>query len=119
MVTCSFVIAQDVAWFRTTSLAIKVQGHDWSDWKTAKMNVKFDFDNDKITIFSNEIQIYKILKEVEPPYDPHGKQVAFSVIDQDLDYGQIRLRVENNGNSQIYVDFSDISWVYNVYRIIE
>lgn len=117
MFTCSFVNSQNVAWFRTTELAIKVKGYDWSDWTRAEMNVKFDIDNDIIVIYSDKTQIYKITGFNQTPYDTRGKQVAYSVIDQDYDRGQIRLRIENNGNSQIYVDFSDISWVYNVYRI--
>lgn len=117
MFTCSFVNSQNVAWFRTTELAIKVKGYDWSDWTRAEMNVKFDIDNDIIIIFSDKTQIYKITGFNQAPYDARGSQIAYSVIDQDYDRGQIRLRIENNGNSQIYVDFSDISWVYNVYRI--
>ena len=46
-----------------------------------------------------------------------GTNVKFYVIDQDYDRGSIRLRVERNGNSQIYVDFSNVAWVYNVVRI--
>lgn len=117
MFTCSFVNAQQVLWFKTTEMAIKLQGYEWSDWTKAKMNVKFDLTNDIIVIYSEKTQIYKVLGINQTPYDPNGRQVAYSVIDQDYDRGQIRLRIENNGNSQIYVDFSDVSWVYNVYRV--
>lgn len=116
MFTCGISYAQEVSWFRTTELAIKFKGEGWSDWTPAKMNIKFDFTNDLIVVYSDKTQIYKIVEEVKPPYDATGKQVAFSVIDQDYDRGRVRLRVENNGNSQLYVDFSDVSWVYNVYR---
>lgn len=117
MFTCSFVNAQQILWFKTTEMAIKYQGYEWSDWVPAKINVKFDLANDIIIIYSDKTQIYKVLGINNPPYDATGRQVAYSVIDQDYDRGQIRLRIENNGNSQIYVDFSDVSWVYNVYRI--
>lgn len=117
--------AQNVMWFRTTEYAIKMQKTrtngttywtNWSDWEDSDMNVKFDLTNDVITIYSPKTQVYQVLSVEDPPYDSTGRQVKFRVRDQDGDYGYIRLRIENNGNSQIYVDFSNVSWVYNVRR---
>lgn len=107
-------------WYRATEFAIRAVNNgrwtSWSDWKSVNINVKFDLSNDIIVIYSNETQIYKVLEQVSSPYDSKGTQVKFRVIDQDYDVGYLRLRIENNGNSQIYIDFSDISWVYNVVR---
>lgn len=114
-------MAQSVLWFRTTDFAYRVKNYgewsDWSDWERSSMKVKIDQSRDVIVIYSRETQIYRVTEVLDPPYDPKGEQVAFRVIDQDLDYGRIRLRIENNGNCQIYVDFNDLSWVYNVVRI--
>ena len=115
--TSSDVIAQNVQWYRTTEFAYKLDGYEWSDWVSSKMNIKFDLIQDKITIYSSEVQIYRVIEVLDPPYDPSGRQVKYGVVDQDGDYGYLRLRIENSGNSQIYIDFSDISWVYNVIRI--
>lgn len=108
-------------WFKTTdfSFRYKVYGEwtDWSEWEESNMKVKFNTDDDVIVIYSKETQIYKVLSLEDSPYDSSGTQVKFRVIDQDSDYGYIRLRVTDNGYSQLYVDFSDISWVYNVKRI--
>lgn len=110
-----------ILWFRTTEFAWKQKEYgvwsDWTDWERSNMKVKFDLNRDQIVIFSPNIQIYNVLSIEEPPYDPSGQQVKYRVIDQDDDFGYIRLRVENNGNSQIYVDFANIKWVYNVVRI--
>lgn len=107
-------------WFKATELAIKIVNNGnwtkWSDWESVDINIKFDLSNDLIIIYSQEIQIYKVLDQVKSPYDSNGTQVKFKVLDQDYDKGFLRLRVENNGNSQIYVDYADISWVYNVVR---
>ena len=46
-----------------------------------------------------------------------GQQVQFSVVDQDYDSGKIRLRIERNGNSQVYVEFADVILVWNVVKI--
>lgn len=107
-------------WFKATEFAVRVvdNGHwtKWSDWESVDINIKFDLSNDLIIIYSQETQIYKVLEQVKSPYDSNGTQVKFRVLDQDYDKGFLRLRVENNGNSQIYVDYADISWVYNVVR---
>lgn len=103
-------------WYKATEFALKVVDTEWSDWISVNISIKFDMDKDIIIIYSNETQIYKILELVDPPYDPGGVSVKFRVIDQDYDKGSIRLRVQNDGNSQIYVDFADVSWVYNVIK---
>lgn len=113
--TVTFSYSQEIAKFRTTEAAFKLN-EEWSDWISTRINIIFDFTNDKIIIYSKDIQVYKVLEELDPPYDATGRQIAFQVIDQDFAYGIIRLRIENNGNSQIYIDFKDISIVYNVKR---
>lgn len=107
--------AQSVDWFQATSFAYKLTGGPWSDWKKSSVRIKIDYAQDKITILSEDVQIYKILSIVSAPYDNNGKQVRFRVIDQDGDYGYVRFRLVNDSyENQIYVDFTDISWVYNV-----
>lgn len=112
--------SQQTQWYKATELAYKYvyngRWTNWSDWEKVNINIKFNLVDDIITIYSNETQIYKVIKQVESPYDSGGTQIKFRVIDQDYDSGYLRLRVENNGNSQIYIDFADISWVYNVRR---
>ena len=113
--------AQSLQYFRTTSFAYRYadrgQWSSWSDWEICQMNMTIDLANDMIYIYSERTQIYNVLYQEASPYDSSGQQIKFRVIDQDGDYGHIRLRIENNGNSQIYVDFADIAWVYNVRRI--
>lgn len=111
----------NVIWFRTTEFAWKQKEYgvwsDWTDWEDSNMKVKFDLNKDQIIIYSPIIQVYTVLGVDEPPYDSGGQQVKYRVIDQDYDRGHVRLRIENNGNSQIYIDFADLKWVYNVIRI--
>lgn len=117
---CLGVTQAQTQWFKATEFAVRVVNNGywtkWSDWESVDINIKFDLSNDLIIIYSQETQIYKVLEQVKSPYDSNGTQVKFRVIDQDYDKGFLRLRVENNGNSQIYVDYADISWVYNVVR---
>ena len=113
--------AQQIQWYKATEISYKYiyngKWTNWSDWEKVNINIKMDITNDIVVIYTNEPQVYKIIKQLPSPYDSTGSQIKFQMIDQDADIGNIRLRVENNGNSQIYIDFADISWVYNVRRI--
>ena len=114
-VTSSF---SQVIKFQATSVAIKEVGYQWSDWQKCNILITFNLRTDKVVIYSRSIQIYKVLTQGQSYIDESGgEQVKYDVIDQDDDLGDMRLRVERNGNSQIYIDFADVSWVYNVIRI--
>ena len=108
--------------YKTTGFAIKqvVNGRwtNWSDWQESDMYVTINFDTDVVKIFSPETQVYKITEYVRKYTDESdGQQIEFRFIDQDGDRGSMRLRIERNGNSQIYIEFSDIMWVYNIRRV--
>lgn len=113
---CVTVCAQ-TQWYKATSYAAKIVGYDWTSWIACDVTIKIDIDADLIVIYSNKTQIYKVIAYDGEAGDEHGgRYVQFRVIDQDADRGAVRLRVEYSGNSQLYVDFADISWVYNVIR---
>lgn len=112
-----------VQWYRTTQYAeatIINNRYYWGDWESSNMRLCIDVDNDQIIVYSPRIQIYQVYGVYNngQPYvdDSGGTNIKFYVIDQDYDRGNIRLRVEKNGNSQIYIDFSNVAWVYNVVR---
>lgn len=114
-------LQDDDIWFRTSHIAIKYKLYntwsDWSDWENCEVDIRMDLSNDRIIIYSLEPQIYKVIQNVDSPYDNNGEQIAFKVIDQNNNIGRLRLRLENNSNTQIYIDFNDVSWVYNIKRI--
>lgn len=107
-------------WFRTTSFAsAKVYNGNyyWGDWEKSNLSMSIDLDSDIITIYSQVKQIYFVTKCGETYIDAAGgKQLIMYVIDQDRDRGTLRLRTESNRNSQIYIDFNNIAWCYNVVR---
>ena len=109
-------------YYKTKEFAIKYKESygwgKWSDWKPSDMKMKIDMDDDIIVIYSQQTQIYRVIEDMGSYTDEYGgKQQKFWVIDQDDDYGYVRLRIEKNGNSQIYIDFNDVMWVYNVVRV--
>ena len=109
-------------YYKTFQFSIKYKTNgvwsNWSDWESSNMTLTIDLDRDVITVYSEKRQIYKVLENMGSYTDEsQGRQTKFYVVDQDGDLGYVRLRIEKNGNSQVYVDFNDIMWVYNVRRI--
>lgn len=110
--------AQSTAWFQAKSFASKpAYSSTWSAWEPSTVKIKFDFVNQTITIYSPVTQYYQVVQQLPSPYDPSGVQEKYQVIAPNGYYYIIRLRIENNGNSQIYVDANDGSIVYNVVRL--
>ncbi len=108
--------------YRTTGFSYKYKASygwtDWSPWESSNMKLTINYDDDIVIIYSKQMQVYHIYEYVSNYTDDSGgKQVKFNFIDQDYDKGTMRMRIERNGNSQIYIDFADVMWVYNVVRI--
>lgn len=90
---------------------------DWTDWQDSNMRLVINMNTDVITIYSPTTQIYRITEYLRKFTDNSGgNQIEFSAIDQDGDRCHIRLRIETNGNSQLYVEFNNLILCYNVRR---
>ena len=117
-----FVISSQaqIQYYKTTSFAeAKIYNgtYYWGDWQSSNMVLTINLNTDVITIYSPKTQVYKVYKTGNVFTDSKdGKQVTFYVIDQDYDKGTVRLRIESNGNSQVYIDFLNCAWCYNVIR---
>lgn len=110
--------AQTQQWFQATGFAAKpAYSSTWSDWESSDVKICFDFVNQTITIYSPQIQCYQVIQQVQAPYDSNGVQEKYLVRGINGYNYYIRLRIEKNGNSQLYVDANDGSIVYNVVRI--
>lgn len=109
-----------VQYYRSTAFAqanVYNGRYVWGNWESSNMTITINLNTDIITIYSPRTQVYRVLNSGDSYTDNSGgRQVSFKVIDQDGDRGTIRLRIEKSGNSQIYVDFSNVAWVYNVVR---
>ena len=108
--------------YRTTEFAFKTMNsygswNNWTDWESSDVLITINFNTDVVTIYSPKTQVYKITEFTRKFTDNSGgNQVEFRFIDQDYDRGTMRLRIERNGNSQLYVEFANVIWVYNVRR---
>ncbi len=118
----SFVISSNaqIQYYKTTAFAeAKIYNgtYYWGDWQSSSLVITFNLNTDVITIYSPKTQVYKVYKTGNAYTDSKGgRQVTFYVIDQDYDKGTVRLRIDPSGSSQVYVDFSNVGWVYSVIR---
>lgn len=119
----SFITIQaQVYQYRTTEYAYQQTNSngkwgEWSDWQDSDMLMIINYNTDIVTIYSPTTQRYQITKFIRKYTDNSGgQQVEFAFVDQDGDKGHMRLRIEKNGNSQVYIDFNNIRWCYNVKR---
>ena len=109
--------------YQTTCFAMKqVNSYgywsDWSDWEQSDMIITINLDKNVVKIYSPMVQTYLITNYVGTYNDNGGgSQAEYRFIDQDGDIGIMRLRIERSGNSQIYIEFNNIMWVYGVVRI--
>lgn len=109
--------------YRSTEYAIKKtnssgQWLSWSDWEPSNIRITMNLDTDIVRVYSATPQVYRITEFLQQYTDESGgKQLKFKFVDQDGDRGYMRLRVETNGNSQLYIEFNNVMWVYNVRRV--
>lgn len=113
--------AQSIQWYKATSFAYNQTNSygnwvGWSDWERSTVQIKFDTSEDIIVIYSPKVQAFAIYDYITPPYDATGTQVGFAAYDGEGVRCHIRLRIENNGNSQVYIEYSNLIYVYNVIR---
>lgn len=110
---------------KTTSMAIKIKSDygtwgEWSEWSEESMLATIDLDKDRITIYSNETQIYDVAENEGETTDADG-DVTFSLFCLDKDGLTCRIRLvrlnSQSGQNQLYVDYDDMRWVYNVYQL--
>lgn len=88
---------------------------DWADWSDCNILVVIGEDS-RVKIYSKETQEYDIISSEEEVSDHQGGTVTeYHCIDKDGLRCSLRLRVEKNDNIQLYVDYDNLSFVYNVY----
>ena len=111
-----------IRYYETTSFSMKkvVKGEwtDWSEWEDSGMIITMNLTKDVVEILSPKAQIYNITENKGLYFDQEdGRNVNFSFVDQEGYKGVIRLRIEKNSNSQMYIEYANVMWVYNLIRI--
>lgn len=104
--------------FMSTDFAYKVlqdNGYwsDWSEWEESRCLININLDREEINIYSQEPQEFTIYDMMDPETDSEGgKQYKMKCVDGDGLRCSVRLRIQTDGQRQLYVDYSDIMYVY-------
>ncbi|MDR3297679.1 MAG: serine protease [Prevotellaceae bacterium] len=115
---------EDIVKLRSTecSLRYKVDGrwNKWSAWEDASVLIVIDGGKERVSIYSAEEQVYDIIDTEEERTDEDGDDVlSLFCVDKDGKKCGVRLVAIRGSNErlQLYVNYSDMSWVYNVYAL--
>ena len=88
---------------------------DWSRWEACNILVVINLSTDRINIYSSTTQEFDVIdsKDVYTDYD--GDDVMeMDCIDADGVRCTIRVVIRQNGTIQLYCDYSNIMYVYNI-----
>ena len=118
-VVCAFQVEAQVRKFYTTDFSYKYydgyRWSDWSEWDESSMLVVINFNKDLITIYSNEIQEFDIVEHLDSyDDDSGGSNIKFLCVNEEGSRCHIRLRIQSDGGKQLYVDYNDFMYVYNI-----
>ncbi|MBO5716586.1 MAG: hypothetical protein J6R50_00490 [Alistipes sp.] len=118
MIFCFGLEAQaQVYKFNATNFAYRVNDEgvwsEWSDWEDCQILVVINLDTADIDIYSSEPQDFSIYDASSSYYDSDGgEQMDLKCVDANGIRCGVRVRVQSDGLVQLYVDYSDISYVY-------
>lgn len=82
---------------------------DWSDWYQHFTEV--EMYKDSIVIYDEDV--YTIHKQLKNE-DENSVTSVYRATNKKGDYVQIRLRIQCDGIKQLYIDFKNKIWVYNL-----
>ncbi len=84
----------------------------WSDWEPSRCLVSISLDRNIINIYSDTPQEFDIYDEVGNSEDDEGTSIILRCIDANGLRCHIKLRRQNNGILQLYIEYNDLIYVY-------
>ena len=121
MLFVSLGATAEVYKFQTTEFAFRTvdkRGNmgNWSDWEKCSLLIVINTNTDKVDIYSQTPQQYDIIDIGKPISDGQGGETfTISCVDEEGIRCGIRVRTQKDGELQMYVDYADACWVYNIY----
>lgn len=83
---------------------------DWSDWQQHFTEV--EMYKDSIVVYDEDV--YTIYKQLEDEIDENSVTSIYRATNKKGNYVQIRLRTQCDSIKQLYIDFDNKIWVYNL-----
>jgi hypothetical protein len=107
--------------YRATDVAFRYEissgnWSNWSDWEKSSVLVVLNLNNATVQIYSQETQEFDIVGSVSDwtSDSKGGQQFEVSCVDKDGKRCHMRFRKQGDGQLQLYVDYSDFMYVYNI-----
>lgn len=92
--------------------------NEWSKWEPCTVYMKFDGDQGKLTIYSEEVQVYNMYNIKDFVTDRDGDSSAEAKFkDQDGDLGSLLFVKKANGGLEVYIYYNTIAWAY-IYDVL-
>ena len=88
--------------------------NQWLELRECHVPIEINITDRRVIIYSKQKQTYNVFDEYPVPSNSENVQIGFMMIDQNDDQGIIRFAALPNGILQIYIDFENISWCYNI-----
>jgi hypothetical protein len=120
----SFFVQAQTYRYKATSFCIKKLSYGyWEQWSApdaVSIDLTFSIDEKQFKIFSATTQIYDIVKDEGKHTDSDGDD-SYQFLCLDADNNTCRIIMEvlhsQNDREQIYINYSDIKWMYNIYSV--
>ena len=112
--------------FKSTSISTKIKSEStgrwssWSKYEETEVLITIDLDDNRVRIFSKSEQEYDIIKYYDKEIDADGDEtLKFYCVNEDGRKCYVRFVILNskNGQRQLYIDFADLMWMYNIYKL--
>lgn len=112
-----FCVNAQTTKYYSTDFAYKVkndygQWSDWSKWESSRCLITISLDRNVINIYSEEPQEFDIYDSEGNVTDSDGESLILNCVDKNGLRCAVRLRVQNNGIFQLYVEYNDVIFVY-------
>src|SRR5690606_4163887 len=89
---------------------------DWSDFQKSSMVITLDTNKDRIVVYSQEIQLYRIVSY--EPEEENENDLIYPFVCQDDDGQRFNISIitrKNQGNrKQMYINQGDFIIAYNI-----
>lgn len=88
---------------------------DWSDWKEFHIEITLNTDSNTITLHSkNSEKVFKIDPLFRKIEDDNSITILYTVLKSENNCLGIRFRIQRDGVKQVYIDYEDIVYAYNL-----
>jgi hypothetical protein len=120
LMLCGIASASDILKWQATELAYKTTDDwgnwsEWSDWEDCSVLIVINTATDRVNIYSSTPQEYDVYDTESAVNDNDGgSSITFHCVDANGLRCDMRIRVQANGQVQLYIDYNDIMFVYNV-----